>query len=45
MAKDIVSKSKRATVNFCEGVSVDGYEMPDGKFRVGITIAHFVTDY
>jgi hypothetical protein len=45
MAEDIVSKSKRATVRFCDGVSVDGYEMPDGSFRVGITTASLVAGY
>jgi hypothetical protein len=45
MAENIVSKSKRATVQFCNGVSVDGYEMPDGTFRVGITTASLVAGY
>jgi hypothetical protein len=45
MAEDIVSKNKRATVRFCDGVSVDGYEMPDGSFRVGITTASLVAGY
>lgn len=45
MSKDIVSKSKRATVRFCDGVSVDGYEMPDGSFRVGITTASLAAGF
>ncbi|MGL4947089.1 MAG: hypothetical protein ACRC4X_05425 [Cetobacterium sp.] len=44
MAESIL-RHKRATVQFCEGVSVDGYQMPDGSFRVGITTASLVAGY
>ena len=39
------SKGVRSTVEFFDGFSVDGYEMPDGHFRVGITTASIVAGF
>lgn len=30
-----IIRAKRATVKFCAEVEVDGYQMPNGEFRVG----------
>lgn len=38
-------RAERATVVFFEGLSVDGYRMPNGEFRVGITGASLVLGY
>jgi hypothetical protein len=32
-----ILRAERATVEFCPGVSVDGYRLPSGEFRVGKT--------
>jgi hypothetical protein len=44
MAEDIV-RHERATVQFVENVSVDGYKMPNGEFRVGLTGAALALGY
>ena len=38
-------KAERARVTFFDGLSVDGYRMPNGEFRVGITGASVVLGY
>lgn len=38
-------RSERATVTFFDGLTVDGYRMPNGEFRVGITGASRVLGY
>ena len=38
-------RAERATVTFFDGLSVDGYKMPNGEFRVGITSACRVLGY
>lgn len=38
-------RAERATVRFFDGLSVDGYRMPDGEFRVGIEGASLVLGY
>lgn len=38
-------RAERATVTFFEGLKVDGYRMPSGEFRVGITSASLVLGY
>lgn len=38
-------KAERQTVPFFEGLEVDGYRMPDGSYRVGITGASRVLGY
>jgi len=38
-------RAERATVTFFNGLSVDGYRMPDGEFRVGVTGASLVLGY
>lgn len=38
-------RAERAAVEFFDGLSVDGYRMPDGEFRVGITGASKVLGY
>lgn len=38
-------KAVRTTVVFFDGLEVDGYRMPDGEFRVGITGASRVLGY
>lgn len=48
MASNIVPntiRAERATVKFFDGLSVDGYRMPDGEFRVGLTGASEVLGY
>ena len=34
-----ISKVRSATIRFCDGLSVDGYQMPDGSYAVSITSA------
>jgi len=38
-------RAERATVTFFDGLQVDGYQMPDGEFRVGMTGASEVLGY
>lgn len=38
-------KAEHATVNFFEGLVVDGYRLPDGEFRVGLAGASEVLGY
>ena len=38
-------KAERKTVIFFDGLTVDGYRMPDGEFRVGMTGAGKVLGY
>jgi len=38
-------KAQRATVKFCEGVEVDGYKMPDGSYRVGLSGTSILLGY
>jgi hypothetical protein len=38
-------RAERATVTFFDGLQVDGYRMPDGEFRVGITGVSEVLGY
>ncbi len=38
-------RAERATVEFFDGLVVDGYRMPDGEFRVGIAGASIVLGY
>jgi hypothetical protein len=38
-------KAKQMTVKFFDGLEVDGYELPDGEFRVGLTTASIVLGY
>jgi len=45
MNKNIILKAKRATVKFSQGLEVDGYLLPDGEFRVGITSASVIVGY
>lgn len=45
MAEDDAIKAERATVTFFNGLSVDGYKMPNGEFRVGVTGASRVLGY
>jgi len=40
-----VIRAERQTVVFFEGLEVDGYRMPDGEFRVGVTGASTVVGY
>lgn len=40
-----VIRAERQTVKFFDGLEVDGYRMPDGEFRVGITGASEVLGY
>lgn len=42
--KDII-RAERQTVPFFQGLEVDGYRMPNGEFRVGITGASLVLGY
>ena len=39
------SNIKKAQVIFCEGVTVDGYQLPDGSFWVSITTASEAAGY
>jgi hypothetical protein len=38
-------KVEVATVRFFDGLEIDGYKMPDGEFRIGITGASLVLGY
>lgn len=38
-------RAEQATVKFFEGLTVDGYRMPNGEFRVGLTGASEVLGY
>lgn len=38
-------RAERAPVTFFDGLTVDGYRMPDGQFRVGITTASIVAGF
>ena len=38
-------RAERATVRFFDGLEVDGYRMPNGEFRVGLTGASLVLGY
>ena len=38
-------KSQRATIEYVEGISVDGYMMPNGEFRVGMVGASLALGY
>jgi hypothetical protein len=38
-------RAERATIEFCDGLSVDGYRMPNGEFRVGITSASLIVGF
>lgn len=38
-------KAERATVTFIDGLTVDGYRMPNGEFRVGVAGASEVLGY
>lgn len=38
-------RAERATVTFFDGLKVDGYRLPNGEFRVGITGASLVLGY
>jgi hypothetical protein len=40
-----IIRAERATIEFCDGLNVDGYRMPDGEFRVGITSASLVAGF
>jgi hypothetical protein len=42
---DQIIRAERATVTFFDGLTVDGYRMPNGDFRVGITGASRVLGY
>lgn len=42
---DEVTRVERSTVRFFDGLTVDGYRMPNGEFRVGITGASRVLGY
>ena len=38
-------KSQRATIEYVEGISVDGYMLPNGEFRVGMVGASLALGY
>lgn len=40
-----ISKVRSATVIFCDGISVDGYQLPNGEYAVSITSASEVLGY
>lgn len=40
-----IIRVERQTVRFFDGLSVDGYRMPNGEFRVGLTGASLVVGY
>jgi hypothetical protein len=40
-----IIRYEKATIQFVEGVSVDGYKMPSGDFRVGLTGAAIALGY
>ena len=39
------TKAVRATIVFCEGLEVDGYQMPNGEYRVGLSSAGLALGY
>lgn len=39
------SKIRSATVRFCDGLKVDGYELPDGSYWVSITSSSEILGY
>jgi hypothetical protein len=41
----MIIKSQRATIEYVEGISVDGYMMPNGEFRVGMVGASLALGY
>lgn len=45
MTNTNITRAERATIEFCDGLSVDGYRMPNGEFRVGITSASLVAGF
>ncbi|MDJ0577977.1 MAG: hypothetical protein QNJ65_22810 [Xenococcaceae cyanobacterium MO_234.B1] len=38
-------KAIRAKIVFCEGLEVDGYQMPNGEYRVGLSSASKANGY
>jgi hypothetical protein len=42
---DEIIRAERATVTFFDGLTVDGYRMPNGEFRIGVTGASRVLGY
>ena len=38
-------RAERATIEFCDGLSVDGYRMPNGEFRVGVASTGLALGY
>lgn len=44
MTENII-RLERAIVKFCDGLTVDGYRLPNGEFRVGITGASTVLGF
>ena len=38
-------KAQRTTIKYMDGISVDGYMMPDGEFRVGLVGASLALGY
>jgi hypothetical protein len=42
---DKIIRAQRGTVTFFDGLTVDGYKMPNGEFRVGLTGASEVLGY
>lgn len=40
-----IIRAEKATIDFVEGLSVDGYQMPNGEFRVGIASASLALGY
>ena len=40
-----VAKIRTATVFFCDGLSVEGFQLPDGSFYVSITSASTILGY
>lgn len=42
---DEIIRAESATVTFFDGLTVDGYKMPNGEFRVGLTGASEVLGY
>ncbi|MGL5062074.1 MAG: hypothetical protein ACRC62_19040, partial [Microcoleus sp.] len=42
---DEMIRAERATVTFFDGLTVDGYKMPNGEFRVGLAGASRAVGY
>ncbi len=40
-----IVRAERKTVRFFDGLSIDGYQMPDGEFRVSLTGASILLGY